>query len=78
MILHCTACSIVRPSMATVVTPGTLILTLTTVASLAAAAGDGLARGWHQGEEEGGSVRQRYEDLCTITIIIITILSLSL
>ena len=46
--------------MAAVVTPATLVLTLTTVASLAAAAGDGLGRGWHQGEEEGGSVRQRY------------------
>ena len=41
--------------MAAVVTSATLVLTLTTVASLAAAAGDGLARGWHQGEEEGGS-----------------------
>ena len=46
--------------MAAVVTSATLVLTLTTVASLAAAAGDGLARGWHQGEEEGGSVLQRY------------------
>ena len=66
-------CSIVRPIMAAAVTPGTLVLTLTTVARLAAAAGDGLARGWHQGEGQRLVLFYHYHHYYYHNIITITV-----